>query len=197
MHDPDEEAIEEERVGEAADAVEQQRERQVGRAKAEDEKQDVEDQPPDDADEHDAAGRKDVGKDAGEPTGNRGGCAVDGEDKRGVAGGEAKVDEVFREEGLLDAVAGHAEDDGDVAAEQRERHAQEMTIWIGLRRAPRLEVGGAHAMDSSTTIWSLMSAGRLSAARSKAAMLWSNEKFAEMSGLRSTLPEASRATALG
>ncbi len=123
LHYPDEEAIEEERVGETANAVKEQRHGQVGMRETEDEKQHMEYKPPDDADEHDAARREDVGQHSGEPTGNCGGGAVDGEDQCGIASGEAEVDEVLRQKRLLDAITGHAEDDGDIAAEKREGHA--------------------------------------------------------------------------
>src|ERR1017187_1581873 len=202
LHYPDEESVEEHGIGKTADSVEDEREGKVGMGKAEPEKQYMEQEPPGNAQQHDAARREYVGQHSGEPTGEGGGGAVDGENQCGIAGREAQVDKVLRKERLLDAVAGHAEDDGDVAAEQGERHAQNKPVFTGTswpRRFARgdSEARNTHDRDSSTAIWSLMSAGRLSAARSKAAMLCAKGKLAEISGFRSTLPEAINATACG
>ena len=154
-------------------------------------------QPPGHANQHDAPRFEHVGKDPGEPTGQSGSGSVNGKDQRGIAGAETKIDDVFREKRLLDTIARHAENDGDVAAEQRQWHSEKMTVVVTARLRGGFRSGLTHLADSSTTICSLISAGRPCAARSNAAMLSSKEKFAEMSGLRSTLPDASNATAFG
>src|SRR5665213_465860 len=90
----------------------------------------MEDEPPGYTNEHDAAWLINIREYTGEPAGQSCCSSIYGEEQCGVACRKAKVDHVLREERLLNAIAGHAEDDGDIAAKQRQWHAKKVSIRL-------------------------------------------------------------------
>src|ERR1017187_2640245 len=197
LHHPHKKSVEEHWVGKSADPIEEQRQRQVGVRKAEPQKQHVKYQPPANAEQHNAPRREHIGQHPRKPARERRRSAINSKNQRGVRGREAQVHQVLRQERLFNAIARHAKKNGDVAAKQGQRHAQNEPIFPRSFARGDSEARTTHDRDSSTAICSLISEGRPSAARLKAEMLCSKGKLADISGFRSTLPEAIKATACG
>ena len=124
VHDGDDKGVEEQRVGKAANAVEQQDQRVVSVAETENQEQHVEHAPQHEADQHGFLRGDDLGDHAGDPRRQGGGETVEGKGEGGLGRGEAQLLDVVREKSQLKAVAGHKHGDGDVSPDQIQRQTE-------------------------------------------------------------------------
>ena len=118
MDNGDDKRVKEQRIREAADAVENQDQGIVRVTEAENEEQHVEHAPQHEANHHGLQRRDDFRHHAGDPRRQRGGQAVEGKGERCLRRGEPELFDVVRQECQFKTVAGHKYGNGDVSPEQ-------------------------------------------------------------------------------
>ena len=114
----DHEAVDEQRVADAAQGVQAQNQRIQTTRDGDPEKQQVDADPPAGTEHHDAAGTEHFGEHAGAPAAEGREQAVHSDQQGGLRGREALVDHEFGEEGELESVAGHEDGNGKEAKQQ-------------------------------------------------------------------------------
>ena len=117
----DDKGVEEQRVGQAADAIKQQDQRIVGATEAEDEEQYVEYTPQHEANQHSFTWGNDFRHHAGDPRRQGGSQTVESKGKGSLRRGESECFDVVRQKSQLKAVAGHKHGDGDISPDEVER----------------------------------------------------------------------------
>jgi hypothetical protein len=122
LRDEHHEGVHEQRVGDPAQAVDEDRAEHALQPHGEE--QDVQHHPEDAAEDHEALGAHDLGEHAGGPGRDGDHQAVDGEDEASLGGREAVLDEEAGQERELKTITGHEDGEGEIAEEQAAGHAE-------------------------------------------------------------------------